>query len=139
MKKKKTIRNKKQFRMINWIVFGVIVLIGSLLAFEALEELDRIANSPRGDEAQSRIDFRWDTGTSRLGMLLLFLTALLAIGWKRVFPFNVPLAIILFGFCYFLFFMVFTTGWVGLIGIIGLGAALAIAIIMIISYAIYLW
>jgi hypothetical protein len=70
-------------------------------------------------------------------MVLLF-TAILAIGWKRVFPFNGPLAIILFGFYFEVFFIFFTRGWIGFMGVFGLAIAVIIALIMMVSYVTYL-
>jgi hypothetical protein len=139
IRKKKAVRNKKRFQKINWIVFVIVVLLGIFSAYLALIELDRLAASPKGDEEQSRREFQWGPSYTKMGMVLLFITALLALGWKRLFPFNVPLAILLLGFYYEFFFIVFTTGWVGLQGFLGLATAVLIALIMIISYAFYLW
>jgi hypothetical protein len=138
IREEKTLRHKKTFQKINWIVFGILAVLGIFFAFSAFEELNRLANSPRGDEAQSRKEFQWGPSYEKAGMVFLFITALLALCWKRLFPFNVPLAIILLGFYYEFFFVVFTTGWVGLLGILGLALGILAGLIMIISYTIYL-
>ncbi|MCR8848436.1 RND transporter [Rossellomorea sp. SC111] len=128
-------KNKKRFQKINWTVFGLLAVSGVLLALStwlSLKDVDAVI----GEE--SNRDFRWDSASSTLLMVLLFLTALLSIGWKRVFPFNGPLAIILLGFYFELFFLIFTRGWVGFMGIFGLAITVMIALIMMISYVIYL-
>lgn len=56
--------------------------------------------------------------------------------WKRLFPFNVPIAIILVGFCYVLLFLTCTIGWVGIQGILGFFISFFIGMILIISYLI---
>src|SRR5690606_17065024 len=55
---------------------------------------------------------------------------------KRLFPFNVPIAIILVGFCYMLFFLTFTIGWIGALGMFGFLIAFLIGVVLMISYAV---
>jgi Na+-driven multidrug efflux pump len=129
------VKNKKKFQEINRIVFGILAVIGVLIALSTLGSLDNAANV-KGEESYRY--FRWNSASSTLLMVLLFFTAILAIGWKRVFPFNGPLAIILLGFYFELFFMIFTRGWIGFMGVFGLAIAVIIALIMMISYVIYL-
>ncbi|WP_245864218.1 hypothetical protein [Fredinandcohnia onubensis] len=71
-----------------------------------------------------------------ISIAVLISSALLAKGWKRLFPFNVPIAIILLGFCYFLFFLIFTTGWVGFQGMFGFFIAFLLGVILIIFYTV---
>jgi hypothetical protein len=132
-------RNKERLRTINWFIFGIVFILGLMVISQTFQELTNLANSPAGEDAQSRKDFRWDSASTVLLAILLSLTTLLLLLWKRIFPFNVPVALILLGFYNLLFFMTFTTGWVGLAGVLGLAAAVLIGIIMIIAYSIYLW
>ncbi|RIW31992.1 RND transporter [Bacillus salacetis] len=132
-------RNKETLRKINWFIFAIVIILGLMMLSEAFQELRDLADSPGGADAQSRRDFRWDSSSTVLLVVLLSFTSLLLLLWKRIFPFNVPVALILLGFYYLLFFMTFTTGWVGLVGVMGLAAAVLIGVIMIIAYTIYLW
>jgi hypothetical protein len=85
------VKYEKKFQEINRIVFRILAVIGVLIALSTLGSLDNAANVT-GEESYRY--FRWNSASSTLLMVLLFLTAILAIGWKRVFPFNGPLAII---------------------------------------------
>ncbi|OXS57195.1 hypothetical protein B0G93_11879 [Bacillus sp. V-88] len=128
-------KNKKRFQKINWTVFGILALSGVLLVLSTWRSLKNV-DAVIGEESYR--DFGWDSASSTLLMVLLFLTTLLSIGWKRVFPFNGPLAIILLGFYFELFFLIFTRGWVGFMGDFGLAIAVMIALVMMVSYVIYL-
>jgi hypothetical protein len=128
-------RNKKNFQQINWTIFGILVVIGGCIAISILVSLGDAVHTT-GEESYR--DFRWVSAASTLLTTLLLFTAVLIFIWKRIFPFNVPLVIILLGFYFELFFLIFTTGWIGFMGIFGLAIAVIIALIMIIVYAIYL-
>ncbi|WP_421378161.1 RND transporter [Bacillus salacetis] len=134
-----SMNHKKNLQKFNWIVFGLLIIISLFVISEAFEELKQLAESDQADSAQSRRAFRWDSAHTTFGLVLLFFTVLLTIGWKRLFPFNVPIAIILYGFYYELFFMTYTVGWVGLIGTLGLAICGVTGILLIISYALYLF
>jgi putative Mn2+ efflux pump MntP len=135
--KEEILQRNKKFQKVNWIVFAIIVLMGLILISEASEGVKNLSNSQAEDAEQSRMEFRWNTANSTLGIVLLFLSVVLALVWKRTFPFNVPLAIILLGFGYQLYFMTYTVGWVGILGDIGLMISILVAITMIISYTVY--
>jgi hypothetical protein len=89
-----------------------------------------------GRDAQSRAEFRWGSIQMFILIAILIYSVLLAKEWKRLFPFNVPIAIILLGFCYVFFFLTFTTGWVDFQGMFGFFIALLLGLILIISYTI---
>ncbi len=127
-------KNKNNLKAINWIIFILVVLTAVITAYITLYDL---YNSPDfGEDAQLRAGFRWGSLHIIISIAILIISAFLAIGWKRSFPYNVPVAIILVGFCYILFFLTFTIGWVGMQGMLGFFIAFLIGMILIISYCI---
>ncbi|TYS18535.1 hypothetical protein FZC78_03070 [Rossellomorea vietnamensis] len=130
-------RNKERFQKINWIVFGALLFVGLLLLSEGFDGTRKLVDSQSFDAGQSRLEFRWDSSQTALAAVLLFFSAILAIVWKRVFPFNVPLAMILSGFFYALFTMAYLTGWGGIIGFVGFVLFVSVGVIMILSYTVY--
>lgn len=128
-------KNKNILKTINWVTFAIIVLVGIVTAATTLHDLNTVP--AYGEDAQSRAEFRWGSLHTIMSVTILFCSSLLALGWKRLFPFNVPIAIIITGFCFALFFLTFTVGWVSLVGIFGLFAALLMGIILIVSYSVY--
>ncbi|MGD6967342.1 hypothetical protein ACQCVP_12995 [Rossellomorea vietnamensis] len=130
-------RHKERFQKINWIVYGSLLIISILLLSEGLDGTRKLADSQSYDAGQSRLEFRWDSSQTALAAVLLFFSAILAIVWKRVFPFNVPLAMIISGFYYALFTMSYLTGWGGIIGFIGFVLFVSAGVIMILCYAVY--
>ena len=129
-------KNKNNLRTINWGIFIIVVLTAVITAIITLYDLYNIPAF--GEDAQSRAGFRWGTLHIIISMVILINSVFLAIGWKRLFPFNVPIAIILVGFCYILFFLTFTIGWVGIQGMLGFFIAFLIGVILISSYSISL-
>ncbi|MEI5909262.1 hypothetical protein WAK64_19610 [Bacillus spongiae] len=127
--------NKKQLQKINWVVFATLVVIFVLFSYN--QTINTVTSSSL-DGPQSRIDFGMSGFSTSFLIILLFLSALLVIGWKRLFPFNVPIAIVLLGFYFQFLFIIFTTGWIGFAGTFILAICVAVSLIMIISYAIYL-
>ncbi|MEK4031342.1 RND transporter [Pseudobacillus sp. FSL P4-0506] len=124
----------KNLNTINWSIFILVVLTAVITAIITLYDL---YNTPAfGEDAQSRAGFRWGTLHIIISITILSISVFLAVGWKSFFPFNVPIAIILVGFCYLLFFLTFTIGWVGVQGMLGFIIALLIGMILIISYSI---
>ncbi|MGY4690708.1 RND transporter [Salibacterium sp. K-3] len=130
-------KNKHSLKTINWIIFIIVLLTAIFTAKSTLGDLYNTPVPAFGEEAQSRPAFRWGTLHIIISAAILTLSVFLAIGWKRIFPFNVPVAIILTGLCYALSFLTFTIGWGGLQGIFGFFIALIIGVILIISYSIY--
>ncbi|XXM73274.1 hypothetical protein ACQ0QQ_05110 [Lysinibacillus sphaericus] len=126
---------KKTAQSVNWTVFGLMVLCGMVLAGETFGSL-RNAASEELDEMQSSIVNRWDQDLSVFAVILGFFTLLLIVLWKRLFPYNVPLAIILGGFGFELLFQATVRGWAGLAGLVGLAVALVVGMLMILVYAI---
>ncbi len=128
-------KNKNILKTINWTTFTTIVLVGIVTAAITLYDLN--TDTTYGEEGQSRAEFRWFFLHTIISVAILSISSFLALGWKRLFPFNVPIAIIIVGFCYALFFLTFTIGWVGLIGIFGFFIAFLIGVILIVSYSIF--
>ncbi|KKK39100.1 RND transporter [Mesobacillus campisalis] len=128
-------KNKNNLKTINWSIFVIVLLTAVITATITLNDL---YNTPAfGEDAQSRAGLRWGTLHFVITIAMLIIFAFLAKGWKQLFPFNVPIAIILVGFCYELFFLTFTIGWVGIQGMLGFLIAILIALILISSYSIY--
>ncbi|MEH7237637.1 RND transporter [Bacillus sp. JJ1562] len=126
--------NKKaSLKAINWTIFILVVFIAVITAYITLYDLN---NTPAfGEDAQSRAGFRWGSLHIIISIAILIISVFLEIGWKRLFPFNVPIAIILVGFCYVLIFLTFTIGWVGAQGMLGFFIAFLIGVVLIISYS----
>ncbi|MEH7226092.1 RND transporter [Bacillus sp. JJ1566] len=127
-------QNKDYLKAINWTIFILVILTAVITAWITLYDLN---NTPAiGEDAQSRAGFRWGSLHIIISFAILILSIFLALGWKRLFPYNVPVAIILAGFCYVLVFLSFTIGWVGIQGMLGFFVAFLIGVILIISYSI---
>lgn len=128
-------KNKKIILTINWVTFTIILLVG--ISTAALTLYDLNTQITFGEESQSRAGFRWGI-IHKIILITVFLsTSLLCFGWKRLFPFNVPIAIIIAGLCYQLFFFTFTIGWVGFIGTFGFLVAFMVSVILIICYLVF--
>ncbi|WP_430786800.1 RND transporter [Virgibacillus flavescens] len=127
--------NKKRIKKVNWSLFSIYLVLGVLTAIVSYLDLSN-ASQAEMTRSQSRIEFGWNDASRNLGLFLLLFSVLLIIYWKKLFPFNVPIAIILMGFYFELFFLVYFTGWVGIQGALGLIIALLTGIIMIIIYGI---
>ena len=130
-------KNKSNFKKINWVIFTIIVLVGVVTAVITLYDLNSTTHTTLGDEGQSRVEFGWGFLHTIISVAILLISSFLALGWKRLFPFNVPIAIIIAGFCYVLFFLTFTIGWVGFLGIFGFFIAFLIGVILIVSYSVF--
>lgn len=128
-------KNKNIFKKINWVTFTTIVLTGVVTA--AITFYDLNTHTTYGEEGQSRAEFRWGFLHTIISVAILLISSFLVWGWKRLFPFNVPIAIIITGFCYVLFFLTFTIGWVGFLGIIGFFISFLIGIILMVSYSVF--
>lgn len=131
-------KNKSDVKKINRVILAIVLLLGVGTAIFSIVDLMSTADTAFGEEAQSRIEFSWGSFQTGILIALAIVLIFLIIGWKRIFPFNVPLAIILFGFYYQLFFLIFTVGWIRLQGMLGLLAALLVGIILTVIYAISL-
>lgn len=126
---------KKEVQAINWSVFGILVFAGLVLAINTFGSM-RNATAEELDRMQSRIEIRWDQEMWVFALILGFCTLLLIVFWKRLFPHNVPLAIIMGGFWFQFLFQVTVTGWAGLVGMVGLAVAIAAGLIMMLVYAL---
>jgi hypothetical protein len=130
-----SLSTKKEVQAINWSVFGILVFAGLVLAINTFGSL-RNATAEELDRMQSRIEIRWDQEMWVFALILGFCTLLLIVFWKRLFPHNVPLAIIMGGFWFQFLFQVTVTGWAGLVGMVGLAVAIAAGLIMMLVYAV---
>lgn len=126
---------KKEVQTINWTVLALFVLAGMVFAGNTFGSMMN-ATPDAYDGMQSRIEIRWDQELMVFAVILGLCTVLLGILWKRLFPHNVPLAIILGGFWFFLLFQVTVVGWAGLAGILGLVVAVGAGVIMMVVYAL---
>ena len=129
-------KNKNILKTINWTIFTIIVLVGVVTAAITLYDLNSYKNILYLIKT-SRAEFRWGFLHTIISVAILLISSFLALGWKRLFPFNVPIAIIIVGFCYVLFFLTFTIGWVGFLGIFGFFIAFLTGVILIVSYAVF--
>jgi hypothetical protein len=133
-------KNKSHLKTINWFIFRLLISIGVITAIITLLDLNNLNDTTQSlDGRQSRAEFRWSSMHTAMTVVLLILSTFLAIGWKRLFPFNVPIALIIAGFYYELFFLTFTVGWVGIQGMIGLLLALLTGVILIISHSVFIF
>lgn len=126
--------NMNKLNMINWSIFVLLILVGIVTVSITVYELTLPPTFP--EDTQSRIEFRWGSLHTILLIVILVVSFPVAMGWKRLSPFNVPIAIILAGFCYELFFLTFTVGWVGIQGMLGFVVAFLIGGILILSYSV---
>ncbi|MCM3359822.1 RND transporter [Psychrobacillus sp. MER TA 171] len=124
-------KNNNILKTINWVLFTTIVLVGVVSAVITLYDLNA------DNTEQARTVFRWGFLHTIISVTILLISTFLALGWKRLFPFNIPIAIIIVGFCYVLFFLTFTIGWVGFLGIFGFFIAFVTGVILIVSYAVF--
>lgn len=85
--------------------------------------------------SQSRIEVDWNKENINFGIILLFFSTLLNVFWKQLFPFNVPVSLIIIGLFYELIFLVYFSGWVGIQGVIGLAIAFLTGSAMLIIYS----
>ncbi|MGV3466019.1 MAG: RND transporter [Heyndrickxia sp.] len=131
-------KNKTKLKIINWVIFVLLVSISVITVATTLSYLNEATHS-FNNEAQSRLEFRWGLFHTLITVVILFFSTILIIGWKRLFPFNVPFALIIVGICYELFFLTFTIGWVGVQGMFGFVIALLVAIILIITHSFFLF
>ena len=127
-------KNKNTLKTINWVTFIIILMVGIFTAGMTLYDLN--TQVAFGEEGQSRAGFRWGILQKIILAIIILSSFLLSIGWKRLFPFNVPIAIIIAGLYYQLFFFTFTIGWVGFVGTFGFLIAFLIGIVLIISYTV---
>ncbi|MCM3721524.1 RND transporter [Solibacillus isronensis] len=127
-------KSKKIIKTINWVTFIIILLVGFFTAGFSLYDLS--TQVALGEEGQSRAGFRWGIFHIIILVIIVMSAAFLGFTWKILFPFNVPIAIIIAGLCYQLFFLTFTIGWIGLNGTFGFVIAFLIGIILIISYTV---
>lgn len=127
-------KNNNTLKTINWVTFIIILMVGIFTAGMTLYDLN--TQIAFGEEGQSRAGFRWGVFHIILLVIILLSASFLGFAWKLLFPFNIPIAIIIAGLCYQLFFLTFTIGWVGLNGTFGFFIAFLIGIILIISYTV---
>lgn len=130
-------KNNNTLKTINWVTFIIILMVGIFTAGMTLYDLN--TQIAFGEEGQSRAGFRWGVFHIILLVIILLSASFLGFAWKLLFPFNIPIAIIIAGLCYQLFFLTFTIGWVGLNGTFGFVIAFLVGIILIISYSVFIF
>lgn len=130
-------KNRNNFKIINWVTFAIIILVGVVTATITLYDLNSTAHTTLGDEGQSRAEFGWGFLHTIISVAIILISAFLALGWKRLFPLNVPIAIVIAGLCYVLFFLTFTIGWVRSLGFFGFFIALLIGVSLILTYSVF--
>lgn len=127
-------KNKNFLNTTNWVVFTAILLLGVVTAAIALYDLNSTIHVNFSDEWQSHAGFRWGSFNKAISVIILVMSSFLAVGWKRLFPFNVPIAIIIVGFSYLLIFHTFTVGWIATQGMIGFFIAFLTGVVLIAIY-----
>ena len=126
-------KNERRIKIINWSVFLIFLVVGIVTIFVTFLDLVNMSNDAK-ITSQSRIEFDWNEENRIFGIILLILSILLILFWKRLFPFNVPVALIIMGLFYELFSLVYFSGWVGIQGVIGLAIATLTGSVMLIIY-----
>ena len=130
-------KNRNNFKIVNWVTFAIIILVGVITATITLYDLNSTTHSTLGDEAQSSAEFGWGFLHTIISGAIILISSFLALGWKRLFPFNVPIAIVIAGLCYVLFFLTFTIGWVRSLGFFGFFIAFLIGASLILTYSVF--
>jgi hypothetical protein len=126
---------KKEVQTINWTMLGLLALAGFVSAVSTLSNLKNMTPEQE-TEGQSRFQVQWEQPETIFAVVLGSITLLLILGWKRLFPYNVPLAMIVGGVWYAFLFQVTTIGWAGLIGFVGLLIAVVVGLLMMIIYSL---
>jgi hypothetical protein len=129
-------KNREQLKSINWGIFIVAVLTAVITAISTIFELSAPILTDTRDGEQSRLEFCWGSIHSFILTAIIIISCLLVPAWNRLFPYNMPIMIILLGFVYALFFLTFTVGWVGVQGMLGFIIAFLLGIFLIITYSI---
>lgn len=99
---------------INRGLFIFCLCIGIIMTLYGFNGLDTSA------DAQSRIAFHWNVLSTIVLFLLLLGSLFLYKKWQRIFPYNMPLFLLLSGCYYVMFFVTFTVGWIRMLGFVGL-------------------
>lgn len=129
-------KREVDFKNINWSILILVILIAVITISMSFYDLYHPATTSTEDNAQSRIDLRWSFIHTIFSMAIILISTFLTLAWKRIFPFNIPITIILVGLCYALFFLSFTAGWVAIQGLLGFIIALLIGLILTIIYSV---
>ncbi|MCA1054413.1 hypothetical protein LCM10_05400 [Rossellomorea aquimaris] len=126
---------KKEVQTINWTVLVIVVLAGMVSAGNTFGSLST-ASSEELAEMQSRIDISFGIGGIIFALVLIGLTSTVVACWKRLFPYNAPLAIVLGGITFAFIFTITIVGWARLVGFVGSAIAIIIGVIMMLIYAL---
>ena len=130
-------KNKSSYQQINWTL---IVLLAVSAVWSILSTFNELAHPSAedlaGDGPQSRLlPFLGPDQMAGL-VILAALAALLVWKWKRLFPFNGPLALVLGGSVYAWIFFTFTIGWVRMMGMFGFLLAAGIGFLLVLIYGL---
>jgi hypothetical protein len=129
---------KSKLKKVNRVALTLLLILGITTLVFTLIDLNDVNPDPSYEDDQSRIEFRWGSRNTTFFVILLILSLFLTYYWKRLFPYNGPIAIFLAGFWYELVFKTFTVGWVGMVGLMGLAISLLTGLILIIYHTIFL-
>jgi len=130
-------KKKSSYQQINWTL---IVLLAVSAVWSILSTFNELAHPSAedlaGDGPQSRLlPFLGPDQMAGL-VILAALAALLVWKWKRLFPFNGPLALVLGGIVYAWIFFTFTIGWVRMMGMFGFLLAAGIGFLLVLIYGL---
>ncbi|WP_027963758.1 hypothetical protein [Halalkalibacillus halophilus] len=128
---------QNNFKNINWTIFSILLFVGAMFLVYTIYNLYSTAHITTGEEAQSRAGLRWGFLHTIIAFIIVLLSSYLALGWKRIFPFNVPIAIIIAGLSYMLLFLTFTIGWIGMLGMMGFLVSFLIGLVLMVSYIVF--
>ncbi|MCA1060097.1 hypothetical protein LCL96_14255 [Rossellomorea aquimaris] len=125
---------KKEIQTINWTMLGVLALAGLVSAGRALGGLKNMTLEEE-TQGQTSYEIQWEQPEIMFAVVLGGITLLLLFFWKRLFPYNVPCAMVVGGAWYAFLFQVTTVGWARLIGFMGFFIAVAVGLVMMMIYA----
>ena len=130
-------KNKSSYQQINW---SLIILLAAAAVWSILSTFIDLAHPSAedlaGDGQQSRL-LPFFGPDQMAGLVILgALAALLVWKWKRLFPFNGPLVLVLGGIGYAWIFFTFTIGWVRMMGMFGFLLAAGTGFLLVLIYGL---
>lgn len=130
-------KNNFSYQQMNWTL---IVLLAVSAVWSILSTFNELAHPSAedlaGDGPQSRLLPFFGPDQMAGLVILAALAGLLVWKWKRLFPFNGPLALVLGGIIYAWIFFTFTIGWVRMMGIFGFLLAAGIGFLLVLIYGL---